>query len=186
LAMKRCAWPVSMHSVGVVLDRVGHAVQQPTAHRCRHVAPGLEGARRRGGGAIDIFRLAARDRGEHRIVHRRFGLKGLAGDRRHGLAVDHVADAVGAQLLQQRRGAARSRLACKTSAGFGVTLSMGSLHFQNIVDVVAFPVGFLVVDLHVERQRERARGENRIEIGRQHLEDVLAGFLAGREVAAFA
>src|SRR6476646_1295556 len=82
------------------------------------------------------------------------------------------------------RGAARSRLAPNTS--FGVTLSMSSLHFQSIVDVVAFPTRHLVIDLHVERQRELAVGEHRIEIGRQRLEDVLAGLLAGGEIASLA
>src|SRR6185369_10631208 len=61
------------------------------------------------------------------------------------------------------RGAARSRLAANTS--FGVTLSMDCLHFQGFVDVVAFPAGVLVVDLHVERQRELGLLEHRIEMG---------------------
>src|SRR4051794_332238 len=82
------------------------------------------------------------------------------------------------------RGAARSRLAWKVS--FGVTLSMRSLHFQSFVDVVALPARLLVVDLHVERQRELAAGEHRIEIGRQRLEDVLAGLLAHWEIASLA
>src|SRR4051812_5200537 len=62
---------------------------------------------------------------------------------------------------------------------------MGSLHFQSFVDVVAFPAGFLVVDLHVERQGEFAAGKDRIEMSRQRLEDMLAGLLAGREVTYF-
>ncbi len=41
--------------VGAVLDGVGDAMQQLLAHRRRHVAPGLEGLRRRRRGAIDIF-----------------------------------------------------------------------------------------------------------------------------------
>src|SRR5262245_42483693 len=63
---------------------------------------------------------------------------------------------------------------------------MGSLHFQSFVDVIALPAGFLVVDLHVERQRERASGEDRIEMSRQRLEDMLAGLLARGEVTALA
>src|SRR5665213_2419533 len=47
------------------------------------------------------------------------------------------------------RGAARSRLALSTS-DFGVILSMRGLRFQRLVNVVALPAGFLVVDLHVE------------------------------------
>src|SRR5712691_11438137 len=74
---------------------------------------------------------------------------------------------------------------------FDVTLSMHGLRFhsfrfQGFVDVVAFPARLLVVDLHVERQRELALREYGIEIGRQRLEDVRAGLLAGREVAALA
>src|SRR5450756_1389899 len=88
-------------------------------------------------------------------------------------------------------GAARSRLAANTSDDFGVTLSMRGLRFrspgfENLVDVVALPAGFLVVDLHVERQRELAAGEDRIEMAGEDLEDMLAGPLAGREVAPFA
>src|SRR5882672_266942 len=74
---------------------------------------------------------------------------------------------------------------------FGVTLSMHGLRFQSFgfqsfVDVVALPARFLVVDLHIERQREFALREYGIEISRQRLEDVLAGLLAGCEIAAFA
>src|SRR5690348_15426943 len=82
-------------------------------------------------------------------------------------------------------GAARSLLAWNRSA-FGVGLSMGGLHFQGFVDVVALEAGFLVVDLHVERQREFHSREDRVEMGRERLEDVLAGLLAGGEVAALA
>ncbi len=91
--------------VGAVLDGVGHPVQQLLAHRSGHVAPGLEGQGRRGRGAIDILGAAARDARQHRAVDRRFGFEGIARDRRHDLAVDHVADAVGPQGLEQRRGA---------------------------------------------------------------------------------
>src|SRR5438046_5616782 len=66
------------------------------------------------------------------------------------------------------------------------SLSMRGLRFQNVVDVVALPAGFLVVDLHVERQREFAFLEDRVEIGGQHFENMLAGVLAGREIAALA
>src|SRR5881396_2116412 len=81
-------------------------------------------------------------------------------------------------------GAARSRLARNTS--FGVTLSMCGLYFQSVVDVVAFPAGVLVVDLHVERQREFAIGKDRIEVSGQRSEDMFAGFFAGCEVASLA
>src|SRR6478735_4495508 len=82
-------------------------------------------------------------------------------------------------------GAARSRLAWNTSA-FGVGLSMGGLRFQGVVDVVALPARVLVVDLHVERQGEFRACEHGIEMPRERLEDVLAGRLAGWQIAAFA
>src|ERR1700681_2442194 len=82
------------------------------------------------------------------------------------------------------RGAARSRLAWNTS--FGVTLSMRSLRLQRVVDVVALPAGVLVVDLHVERQREFGLRKHRIETSGQRLEDVFAGLSAGGEIAALA
>src|SRR5262249_35562247 len=82
------------------------------------------------------------------------------------------------------RGAARSRLDLKISA-LGVALSMGGLHFQSVVDVVAFPARLFVVDLHVERQRELALREHGIEMGGQRPEHMLAGLLARREIAAF-
>src|SRR6266702_7393516 len=82
-------------------------------------------------------------------------------------------------------GATRSRLAWNTSA-FGVGLSMGGLHFQCVVDVVALPARVLVVDLHVERQGEFRTCEDRIEMPGEGVENVLAGFLAGRKVAALA
>src|SRR3954469_3040871 len=83
------------------------------------------------------------------------------------------------------RGAARSRLAANTS--FGVTLSMGCCpRFQSFVYVVAFPARVLVVDLHVERQRELAVGKDRIKIGGESLENMLAGLLAGCQIAPLA
>src|SRR4051812_3036612 len=63
---------------------------------------------------------------------------------------------------------------------------MVSLHLQRFVDVVAFPACFLVVDLHVERQRELLVRKYRVKIGRQGLENMFAGLLAGGEVAALA
>src|ERR1700675_3693398 len=63
---------------------------------------------------------------------------------------------------------------------------MRGLRFQNVVDIVALPAGFLVVDLHVERQRELAARKDRVEIGGQCAEKMLAGLLGGREIAALA
>src|SRR3954469_2404269 len=82
-------------------------------------------------------------------------------------------------------GAMRSRLAWNTSA-FGVGLSMGGLRFQGVVDVVALPARVLVVDLHVEREREFRACEDGIEMAGERLEDLFAGLLAGLEVTAFA
>src|SRR5436309_10030340 len=81
--------------------------------------------------------------------------------------------------------AARSRLALNTS-DFGVILSMRGLRFQGVVNVVALPACFLVVNLHVKRQSEFAARENRIEIAGQDLEDMFAGGFSGREIAALA
>src|SRR3981189_3646218 len=83
-------------------------------------------------------------------------------------------------------GAARSRLTLNTSDAFGITLSMRGLRFQKVVDIVALPAGFLVVDLHVERQRELAARKDRVEIGGQRLEDMFAGLLSGRTIPALA
>jgi LPS-assembly protein len=74
-------------------DRIGDAMQQFLPRRCRHLAPGFEGGRGGSCGAVDVFSTAAGDRGQHRAVDRGSGLERLARDRRHGLAVDHVADA---------------------------------------------------------------------------------------------
>src|SRR3984957_20948814 len=63
---------------------------------------------------------------------------------------------------------------------------MDGLCLQSLMDIVALPTGFLVVDLHVERQSEFALCKNRIEMRRQRTKDVLAGGLAGLQVAAFA
>src|SRR6266851_4751168 len=63
---------------------------------------------------------------------------------------------------------------------------MRGLRFQNVVDVVALPTGLLVVDLHVERQREFARREDRIEMIGQDAKNMFAGLLASREIAPLA
>src|ERR1700747_981677 len=63
---------------------------------------------------------------------------------------------------------------------------MRRLRLQGLVEVVALPAGFLVVDLHVERQCEFTLGKLRIEIVRQRLEDMLSGLPAGRQIAPLA
>src|SRR5436190_18719504 len=81
--------------------------------------------------------------------------------------------------------AARSRLALNTS-DFGVMLSMRGLRFEGVVNVVALPACFLVVNLHVKRQCEFAARENRVKIAGQDLEDMFAGRFSGGEIAALA
>ncbi|MFK4646507.1 hypothetical protein ABIF96_005081 [Bradyrhizobium ottawaense] len=56
--------------LSIVLDRVGHAMQQLLPHRRAHVAPGLEGERRGGCGAVDVLGSAPRDARERRAVDR--------------------------------------------------------------------------------------------------------------------
>src|SRR6266478_10102873 len=63
---------------------------------------------------------------------------------------------------------------------------MRAFRFKSRVDVIAFPAGFLVVDLHVERQREWARGKDRIEMIGEGAKNMLAGLLAGRKIAPLA
>src|SRR5262249_28408822 len=85
-----------------------------------------------------------------------------------------------------RSGAARSRLAWKTSALFGGGLSMGGLRFQRVVDVGALPARILVVDLHVERQGELACREDGIEMAGERVEDMRTGLLPGGKIGAIA
>src|SRR5258708_31179250 len=63
---------------------------------------------------------------------------------------------------------------------------MRALCFQSLVDVVALPAGLLVVDLHVERQGELACSKDRIEMVGEDAEYMLAGLLAGGEIAPLA
>src|ERR1700759_5088244 len=61
---------------------------------------------------------------------------------------------------------------------------MRGLRLQGFMNVVALPARFLVIDLHVERQREFALRKHGIKMGGERLEDMLAGLLAGGEIAA--
>ena len=54
------------------------------------------------------------------------------------------------------------------------------------MDVVAFPAGFLVVDLHVKRQRALASRKDRVEVIGEGAENMFAGLLAGRQIAPLA
>ena len=91
--------------VGVVLDRISHAMQEFLPRRRRHLAPGLEGRRGCGCRAVDVFGIAARHRRQHRTIDRRLRLERLAGDRRHGLAIDQMPNAVTLQFGEQGGGA---------------------------------------------------------------------------------
>src|ERR1700687_887833 len=64
--------------------------------------------------------------------------------------------------------------------------TMRSLCLQNSMDVVAFPAGFLVVDLHVKRQRTLASRKDRVEVIGEGAENMFAGLLAGRQIAPLA
>ena len=111
LAMKRWAWPVSMHSSTAISSARS---SMASATRCssffRMVAGMSRQALKACAAAVAArsisSRVAARDRRQHRAIDRRLRLKGCARDRRHHLAVDHVPDAVGSSVLQAtaRRG----------------------------------------------------------------------------------
>ena len=91
--------------VGARLDGIGDAMKQFLAFRRRHVPPGREGALCGLGGMIDVVGVAARDIGQYGVVDGRGGVKGFAGRGGDNLAIDHMADAVGLELFQKRRGA---------------------------------------------------------------------------------
>src|SRR5580704_15490674 len=63
---------------------------------------------------------------------------------------------------------------------------MHGFGLQSLMDIVALPAGFLVVDLHVERKGKWALRENRVEMSGQRAENMLAGLFAGLQVAALA
>ena len=65
--------------VGMRLDGVGDLVQDGLALAGIELAPGLERGLGRLRGRVDVGGVAARDRGDHRVVDRRRGLEGLAG-----------------------------------------------------------------------------------------------------------
>ena len=54
------------------------------------------------------------------------------------------------------------------------------------MDVIAFPARFLVVDLHVERQRERTGGKYRIEVIGKGAKNMFASIPAGCHVPPLA
>src|SRR6478609_1930719 len=187
LAMKRWAWPVSMHS-STAISSARSSIASAT--RCSSFFRMVAGMSRQDLKASEAA-VAARSMSSALPRATEANTVPSTGDfvskvcpETEGTALPSIMCPMPSAFSLVRRGAARSRLASNTS--FGVTLSMGRLHFQGFVDVVALPAGFLVVDLHVERQRKFRLLEHRIEIGRQRLEDMFAGLLAGGEVAPFA
>src|SRR6476660_7215307 len=187
LAMKRWAWPVSMHS-STAISSARSSIASAT--RCSSFFRMAAGMSRQDLKASEAA-VAARSMSSALPRATEANTVPSTGDfvskvcpETEGTALPSIMCPMPSAFSLVRRGAARSRLASNTS--FGVTLSMGRLHFQGFVDVVALPAGFLVVDLHVERQRKFRLLEHRIEIGRQRLEDMFAGLLAGGEVAPFA
>src|SRR3954451_12453140 len=187
LAMKRCAWPVSMHSSTAMSSALS---SMASATRCSSFFRAAAGMSRQD---LKAAAAAVAARSMSSALPRATVASTV---RSTGEAVSNVWPEEDDTVLPPMRcpmpslfnfassGAARSRLSW--NASLGVTLSIVSLHFQSFVDVVAFPAGVLVIDLHVKRQRELLLRKHRIEKSRQRFEDLLAGFFAGGEVAAFA
>src|SRR5665213_1464508 len=188
LAMKRCAWPVSMHSITAISSARSSIA---SATRCSSFLRMEAGMSRHALKASDAA-VAARSISSALPRATVASTEPSIGDFVLKLAPEIDGTILPSMICPMpsafslaSSGAARSRLALKMSA-FGVTLSMRNLRLQSLVYVVALPAHFLVVDLHVERQREFAVGESRIEIIGERLEDMLAGLLAGGEIAALA
>src|SRR5713226_3094759 len=189
LAMKRWAWPVSMHSSTAISSARS---SMASATRCNNFFRMVAGMSRQGLNA-SAAAVAARSISSALPRATEASTAPSIGD-----FVSKVSPEIDGTILPSimcpmpsarscfNSGAARSRLAWNTSDDFGVTLSMRGLRFLNVVDVVALPAGVLVVDLHVERQREPACSKHRIEMVGQSAENMLAGLLAGCEIAALA
>src|SRR5580704_7183169 len=188
LAMKRCAWPVSMHSSTAMSSARS---SMASATRCSNFLRIAADISRQ---ALKASVAAVASRSMSSATPRAIA---ASTEPSFGDLVSKVSPEIDATTLPSimcpmpwarnffSNGAGRSRLALNSS-DFGVTLSMDGLRLQRFMDVVARPAHLLVVDLHVERQREVAIGENRVEIARERLEDTLAGLLAGRKIAALA
>ena len=95
--------------VGMILDRISYAMQQFLPRRRRHLAPGLEGRRGGGRGAVDVFGIAARDRRQHRAVDR--GLRLDVWPETDGTVLPSIMCPMPSLFNLASRGAARSRLA---------------------------------------------------------------------------
>src|SRR3981081_1344966 len=189
LAMKRWAWPVSMHSSTAISSARS---SMASATRCSSFFRMVAGISRQ---ALKACAAAVAARSISSASPRATGASTApsTGDfvskvspEIDGTILPSIMCPMPSALSSFISGGARSRLASNTSDDFRVTLSMRGLRFQGVVDVVALPVGLLVVDLHIERQRELAARKDRIQIGGQRLENMFAGFLAGREIAPLA
>src|SRR5882757_2070900 len=188
LAMKRCAWPVSMHS-STAMSSARSSIASAT--RCSSFLRMVAGMSRQ---ALKARAAAVAARSISSALPRATDASAAPSI---GDFVSNVAPEIDGTILPSimcpmpsplscfSSGAARSRLALNTS-DFGVTLSMRGLRLQGLVNVVALPAGFLVVDLHVERQRKLAGRKHRIEMVGQDAKNMLAGPLAGGEIAALA
>src|SRR4051794_7499423 len=188
LAMKRWAWPVSMHSSTAMSSALSSIA---SATRCSNFLRAVAGmsrhalkARLAAFAARSISSALPRATDAKADVPSTGDLVSKVWPETDGTLLPSIMWLMPSAFNLASRGATRSRLALKAS--FGVALSMGRLHFQSFVDVIAFPACFLVVDLHVERQRELRVCKHRIKMSRQGLENMFAGLLPGREIAAFA
>src|SRR3984893_6355345 len=189
LAMKRWAWPVSMHSSTAISSARS---SMASATRCNNFFRMVADMSRQGLNA-SAAGVAARSISSALPRATAASTMPSIGDfvsnvspQIDGTILPSIMCPMPSALSCFSNRAARSRLAWNTSDDLGVTLSMRGLRFQDVVDVVALPAGFLVVDLHVERQRELARGKDRIEMIGQDAKNMFAGLLAGREIAPFA
>src|SRR5665213_1286782 len=194
LAMNRCAWPVSMHSSTAISSARSSIASATRCNSFLRIAGGMSRQDLKASAAAVAARSisSALPRATDASSEPSTGeLVSKVWPDTDGTILPSMMWPMPSAFSFASSGAARSRLAANTSDDFGVTLSIdSSLHFrcllQGFVDVVAFPAHVLVADLHLERQREIALCENRVEIGRQRLEDMLAGLLAGGEIAALA
>src|SRR6201996_5463492 len=188
LAMKRWAWPVSMHS-STAMSSARSSIASAT--RCKSLRR-IEADMSRHDLKASDAAVAARSMSSALPRATFASTEPSTGD-----LVSNVSPVTDATILPSimwpmpsarscfSSGATRSLLAWNRS-DFGVALSMGGLCFQRFVNVVALPARFLVVDLHVERQGELGLRKDGIEMRGQRLEDMLAGLLPGGEGAAFA
>src|SRR6185437_4929846 len=188
LAMKRCACPVSMHSSTAISSAQSSIASATRCKSFRRIDAGMSRQALKASEAA----VAARSMSSALPRATEANTAPSTGD-----LVSKVSPEIDGTTLPSimwpmpsarscfSSGATRSLLAWNRS-DLGVALSMGGLRFQGFVDVVALPARFLVVDLHVERQRKLALCEHGIEMGRERLEDMLAGLLAGGEIAPLA